>query len=77
MILFLPNRALYNAGYRTVAAIASATWEEIALHMRNALPFQSKKNSSQAVRSAKVERRIARLIVTNAQKILGECITSF
>jgi hypothetical protein len=44
---FFFYRALYNAGYRTVASIAQATTEEIARIVGLATPFRSKKQASQ------------------------------
>ena len=38
-------RLLYNAGYHTVATVASASPVEIEKHLRNATPFQSNKRS--------------------------------
>ena len=38
-------RLLYNAGYHTVAAVASASAVQVEKHLRNATPFQSGKRS--------------------------------
>lgn len=75
-------RALYNAGYHTVAALASATPEEVAMHLRNAAPFKSKKASGDEAAVAvsagqRVEARTARMIVVGAQRILGAQMVFF
>ncbi len=79
-------RALYSAGYKTVAALAAATTEEIESVLHNAVPFKSKKHSGEEKHNEgttlqhtdcveythKVEARIAKLIIAGAKSILGK-----
>jgi hypothetical protein len=66
-------RALYQAGYTTVASIAAAAPQDLEVHLQNAIPFKSKKNAedSKSIEYAKrVEARFAKMIVASAQQVL-------
>ncbi|KAL6069130.1 Helicase and polymerase-containing protein TEBICHI [Balamuthia mandrillaris] len=65
-------RALYDAGFRTVAAVAAASAEDIAACLRKALPFRSFQHDTALAAQQKVEERTARLLHLGAQNLLAQ-----
>ena len=74
-------RALYNAGFHTLAALATANPLAIELCLRNSVPFKSSKSAvgdsrgntwCARLRRGMTEYEAAREIVHRAQKILSE-----
>ena len=65
-------RVLYNAGYHSIAAVASAAPGEIEKHLRNATPFQSK-NKSEGESEYELRRRMrAKCVWVNGGRALTE-----
>jgi replicative superfamily II helicase/DNA polymerase I-like protein with 3'-5' exonuclease and polymerase domains len=64
-------RVLYRHGFKTVASIAAAVPEQIEELLRQEAPYKSI-NDEDSNHARKIEARVAKLIVTGAQRLIGD-----
>ncbi|CAG2241135.1 POLQ [Mytilus edulis] len=65
-------RVLYNAGYHTVTALANATEVDVELVLKNAAPFQSKKQHENETEYEAAQRQSSRCIWLTGRKGVTE-----